>query len=507
MSDNTLNNKRIARNTAFLYFRMFISLVVALYTSRVTLQVLGVIDFGIYNVVGGVVLMLGFFQSSLSNVAQRYITVALGKNDMISAEHAYRQSLSIMLLFSAFILIAGESVGIWFVEKKLVIPTERMEAALWIYQLSLLSVIFSMNTITPIAAIVSREKMSFYAYLGLFESFSKLIIAYLLLIATHDKLIVYGILMALVSILTFTIYFIYCTVKFQECRPKWYYNRQLVREMSSFIGYNLFGCLAYSGSEQGITILLNMFFGPVVNAARGVSSQVVHSVMRFSENVVTAFKPQIIKSYISNDFNYMHTLIEKSSKFSYFMSAILTFPIIANMQEILHLWLGIVPDHSTEFTTYVLVQSLIGTLVPPLWIAANATGVIKYNQVYGRLLSLLALPLSYLTLLVFEDPDVPMIWLVITQAGYWIYCVYDMKRQINLDVNRYIKKVVSPCFILSSVMVLAIVLLSPYIDKSGFNIIFSILLYLFICLIISILLLEKSERNIAFVFIKNKVLS
>lgn len=505
MSDLSVNNKRIAKNTAFLYFRMFISLVVALYTSRVTLQALGVTDFGIYNVVGGVVLMLGFFQSSLSNVAQRYITVALGKDDIIAAEHAYRQSLTIMLVFSAMVLLVGETLGLWFVENKLVIPTDRMSAAFWIYQLSLLSVIFTLNTITPIAAIVSHEEMSFYAYLGLFESFSKLGIAYMLLITHHDKLIIYGILITLVTILSFGIYFIYCTRKFRECKPKVYYNQQLVKSMSGFISYNLFGCLAYSGAEQGITILLNMFFGPVVNAARGVSSQVVHSVMRFSENIITAFKPQIIKSYTTNDLGYMYVLIEKSSKFSYLLSAVLTFPIIANMQEILRLWLGNVPDYSAEFTIYVLIQSLIGTLIPPLWIAANATGVIKYNQVYGRLITLMALPLSYLTLLFFEEPIIPMLWLVLTQAGYWIYCVYDMKRQINLDVVRYMRKVVTPCLILSMVMVIFIMLLSPYTNRAGFEMLISIMLYFFIGVAMSFFLLEKTERNIALDFLRKKI--
>ena len=449
--------------------------------------------------------MLGFFQSSLSNVTQRYITVALGKGDIIAAEHAYRQSFSIMLVFSIIFMIVGETVGLWFVENKLLIPTERMSAAFWIYQLLLLTVIFTLYTITPIAAIVSHEKMSFYACLGLFESFSKLGIAYILLITNHDRLIIYGVLMALVSILTFLIFFIYCTNKFLECKPKWYYNRQLVKSMSYYISYNLFGCLAYSGAEQGITILLNIFFGPVVNAARGVSSQVAYGITRFSENIITAFKPQIIKSYMTNDFSYMYMLIEKSSKFSFLLSAVLIFPIIANMQEILRLWLVNVPDFSAEFTICVLIQSLIGTLIPPLWIAANATGVIKYNQVHGRILTLMALPLSYLTLLLIEKPIIPMLWLVITQVGYWIYCIYDMNRQIKLDVVRYMRKVVKPCLILSIIMVILIIILTPLASKTGFKMIISIMLYLFIGVTISFFLLEKTERKIALGFLRKKL--
>lgn len=505
MPDTSANNKRIAKNTAFLYVRMLISLVVTLFTSRVVLNALGVTDFGIYNVVGGIVLMLGFFQSSLSNVAQRFITIALGNNDILSAEHAYRQSFSIMLFFSFVVLVAGETLGLWFVENRLVIPPNRMSVTFWIYQLSLLSVIFSLNSITPIAAIVSHEKMSFYAYLGLFESFSKLGIAYILLVTNQDRLIVYGILMTFVTIISFLVYFVYCTFKFQECRPKWYYNHPLVKKMSGFISYNLFGCLAYSGAEQGITILLNMFFGPVVNAARGVSSQVVHSVTRFSENIITAFKPQIIKSYTANDFGYMYMLIEKSSKFSYFFSAVLTFPIIANIQEILNLWLGNVPIYSVEFTIIVLIQSLIGTLIPPLWIAANATGVIKYNQVYGRFITLMTLPLSYVTLLYFKTPIIPLLWLVITQIGYWVYCIYDMRKQICLDILRYFRKVVVPCLILSILMVVIILIISPLFMKSGFWFVISTIFYVFIGIAISYSLLEKTEKSVLIDFVKKKM--
>ena len=456
--DNAANNKRIAKNTALLYVRMLITMLVSLYTSRVTLQVLGVTDFGIYNVVGGVVVMIGFFQSSLSNAAQRYLSLSLGKNDLLAAENSFKQSFSIMLFFSLLVLLIGETIGLWFVCVKLVIPPERINAALWIYQFSLISVLFSLIQVPLLADIISRERMSIYAYLGLFESFAKLGIVYLLLITATDKLIVYGLLMAFLAVFSFFIYLFYCIRNFPEAKVRWFWDRNLVQDMSKFIGYNLFGCFAYSGAEQGVSIVLNLFFGPVVNAARGISLQVVHVVTRFTDSIMTAFKPQIVKSYGSGDIDYMVMLLEKSSRFSFFLASIITFPVIAEMDHILYLWLGVVPNYTAIFTILVMLESLIGTLIVPLWIAANATGVIKYNQVYGRMITLASLPLSYLSLLLSNNPSTAIIWLVITQFLYWLYCVYDIWKQIQLDINRYFFKVIIPCSFISLIMSVIVIL-------------------------------------------------
>lgn len=480
---------------------MLITMFVSLYTSRVTLQVLGVTDFGIYNVVAGVVVMIGFFQSSLSNAAQRYLSLSIGKNDIQGAEIAFRQSFSILLVFSFLVLVIGETIGLWFVSEKLVIPLERTNAALWIYQFSLVSVFFSLIQVTPLADIVSREKMSIYAYLGLFESFAKLGIVYMLLVTSADRLIVYGFLMALVSIVTFVVYQTYCFRKFPEAKISWYWNKNLVGEMSKFIGYNLFGCFAYSGAEQGVSIVLNLFFGPAINAARGISSQVVHIVTRFTDSLMTAFKPQIIKSYGSGDFDYMFMLIEKSSRYSFFLAAIIAFPIMANMQPILELWLGVVPDYTASFTILVMIETLIGTLIGPLWTVANATGVIKYNQVYGRIITLLSLPLSYLSLLLLPNPNVAILWLVITQFFYWLYCVYDTYRQIRLDIYNYIKKIVVPCLILSIIMSLTIFFQNNFLKNDTVMYMISSFLFIFLIgTIIVLSLLDNKERKFVYFF-------
>lgn len=482
---------------------MLISMFVSLFTSRVTLQVLGVTDFGIYNVVAGVVIMLGFFSSSLSNVTQRYLSFNLGKGDYEAAGKSFRQSFTILFLFALVVFILGETLGVWFVDTQLVIPSERKVAALWIFQLSLASVFVTLIQVPLIATIVSREKMSVYAYLGLFEAFAKLGIVYILLLTNWDKLVMYGFLMLSVIIISFSIYSAYCFRIFPEASFRFYWSQSLVKEMSRFIGYNLFGCFAYSGAEQGITIVLNLFFGPTINAARGISTQVVNVVSRFTENIMTAFTPQIVKSYGSKDINYMYFLIEKCSRFSFFLAAIIAFPIIANMHFLLQIWLGKVPDFTTSFTVLVLIEAIFGTLQAPLWIGATATGMIKNIQVYGRLITLSSLPLAYISLLFLPNPIVAIAWLVITQVLYWFYCIYDLRRQIGFDLRIYFNNVISPCLILSVVMSI-FTYLSYYIleNFSLIRMIVSIILMAHICLLTIYILLDVKEKDLLYSYIK-----
>lgn len=478
-------------------------MVVSLYTSRVILEVLGVTDFGIYNVVAGVVIMIGFFQSSLANAAQRYLSISIGKGDKEGTRNVYSQCFTIMLSFSIFVLIVGETFGFWFVKTKLVIPEERMTAALWIYQFSLLSIFFSLINVTAIANIISRERMNIYAYLGLFEAFSKLAIVYLLLATSFDKLIVYGLLLSVLTIIYFVIYNGYCLKKFEEANWKLTWDKGLVKDMFKFIGFNLFGCFAYSGAEQGISIVMNMFFGPVVNAARGISTQVVGVVNRFSDSIMTAFKPQIIKSYASDDKAYMFFLIDKSSRFSFFLASLISFPIIANIDIVLQLWLGTVPEYTSQFTIIVLVETLLAMLISPLWIAANATGVIIYNQVYGRIITLLSLPLAYISLLIIKNPNAAMTWLAITQFFYWLYSVYDMHRQIQLNIARYLKNVVFPCAILSLVMTGVVVLKNMFYKTDSFiPALISVCFMGVFCAIVIFVLMDQKEKQLALGYIQ-----
>lgn len=498
------NNKRIAKNTMFLYARMLLIMGVTLYTSRVVLQVLGVEDFGIYNVVGGIVSILSFFITSLSNVSQRYLNIGLGKQDLLETEHAFRQSFTLMLLLSAIFFLLGETLGLWFVYNKLVIPPNRIVAALWVYQFSLISVLSSINQAPLMGAIVAHEKMNMYAYLGMFEACARLGIVYLLrLSSSFDSLTLYGMLMALVSLLTWSFYAIYCVRLFQECRFRFYWHPPLVKEMLRFIGQNLFGCFAWAVGIQGTNVLLNLFFGPAINAARAVSVQVSIVITRFTENIMTAVKPQIIKSYASGEREYMITLIEKSSKYACFLAVLLAIPMMIEIEFILEVWLGQVPKHTVVFTRLALCESLMGVFISPLWIAANATGRIKNSQVYGRMFTLSILPISYLLLKVQQDPMIPFVIAIFANIGYWFYCLHDISVQIQLNIRCYMKEVVIPGLFLSLILFFVGFIQNWMIPKETFMrflLAFSSMMFIGICVVYRLLSVE--ERTILQVYIQ-----
>ena len=350
MSIESENNNRIAKNTLVLYVRMLLLMAVSLYTSRVILDALGVDDFGIYNVVGGLVGMLGFFTSSLTNVSQRYLNIGIGSKDKIQTILYFKQCSTILFVFSLITLLLGETIGLWFVINKLVIPTERLFAAFWVYQFSLVSVICSINQVNFLGAIVAHEKMDVYAFLGLFEGIARLIIAFIILNSSCDHLILYAGLTALISILILIFHIVYCRIKFEICSLQLCWDKKLVKEMTKFISVNLFGCFAWSAGVQGSNIVMNLFFGPVVNAAKAISMQESTVVLKFTDSIMTAVKPQIIKSYASGDVSYMLSLMMKTSKLSFFISIIIAGPILIKTDYILTLWLKNVPEYAAIFS-------------------------------------------------------------------------------------------------------------------------------------------------------------
>lgn len=449
MSVTLENNKRIVKNTLFLYIRMLLGLIVSLYTSRIVLQVLGVEDFGIYNIVGGVVSILSFFISSLSNGSQRYMSIGLGKQNLLETEYAFRQSLTLMFLLSILLLLFCETLGLWFVYNKLIIPHERLHVAIWVYQFSIISVLSTINQIPLVGAIIAHEQMNVYAYLGLFEIISRLLIVYLLKLENGiDSLFLYGLLSALVSIIMWLFYAYYSIKKNEECKFRFYWNFSLVKDMSQFVGQNLFGCFAWAIGSHGTNILLNLYFGPTVNAARAIALQVNNAIIRLIENMTTAIKPQIVKSYVLGDEKYILFLVEKASKYSFFAFILLSVPIMIDLKFILCFWLGSIPEYVVSFTRLILCESLFVVLSSPLMVVANATGYIKRTQVYGRSLILLSLPLNYLLLSNGMNSETPFIISVFINFLYWLYCLYDIHKQMKLDIIRYIKLIIKPAFIL-----------------------------------------------------------
>ncbi len=504
MSVDKIDNKRIAKNTGALYIRMLLVMLVTLYTSRVILETLGVEDFGIYNIVGGFVSILSFFSSSLSNVTQRYLNIKLGERDIIGANHIFCQSIVLFAFFSFLLLIVGETIGLWFVENKLVIPAERQYAAWWIFQFSLITTVLAILQIPFISVIVARERMGVYAYIGVFEAVSRLSIAYaLLLVDNSDKLILYGGLLAFVQILILIYYAGYCFFMFPECRFYFYWENVLVKKMGSFISYNLFGCFAWAVSVQGVNIVLNLFFGPTMNAARAISVQVNAAVVSFTESIITAIKPQVIKSYAKGEYSNMYELIEKSSKFSFFLILLLSTPILFQTEFILNIWLNNVPDFTILFVRLIVIESLIYSFVPPLWIAINATGRIKNSQTYGRLLTFSVLPASYLLLKFYLIPWIPFVLFIIAQLMYFIYNLNDVSRQIGLNVNAYIKLVIYPSMKVLLNVILVLFIIRYILGFSKMNSIVEIVLSLLV-VVLSVCLfgVDKNERHYISLFVK-----
>lgn len=443
-TSTSARSKTIAKNTGALYLRMMVLMVVTLYTSRVVLRQLGIVDFGINNVVAGFVSILAFFTSGLSNAAQRYLSLGIGQGDDSNTSLYFRQSLSLLFVFAAVLVVVAETLGIWLVYTQLSIPPERFGAAVWTYQFAIVSMVCSVLLVAFLSDIIANERMGMYAYIGLFEAFARLAIAYLLSIGSGDKLIFFAFLSAAVSVLTLGFYVVYTRRSFAECRIGWVWNTGLVREMLAFIGSTLFGCMAWSVGNQGMNVILNIFFGPVVNAARGIAVQVSAAIDRFSSSLITASGPQIIKSYAEHNSPYMIGIIEKVSKFSFFLSCTLALPILWQTGFILRVWLGEVPSYAIVFTQLMVADSLINVFAQPLTIAANATGHIRGVQIYGRCITLLSLPVGYGVLALSGDAVQAFYVILAADVLYWGYCLGSVHRLISMGMAHYLRGTIGP---------------------------------------------------------------
>lgn len=392
------NNKRIAKNTLLLYFRMLFMMAVSLFTSRVVLNTLGVEDYGIYNVVGGVVAMFGFINGSMSSATQRYITFALGKGDKSRLQTVFCTTLQIHTLIAGIIVLLGETVGLWFLYNKMQIPADRMDAAFWVLQSSIVSAVIMIISVPYNADIIAHEKMSAFAYISILEVVLKLAIVYMLLVFSYDKLILYAFLFLSVQVLIRFCYSFYCHMHFDETKYRHVWDKELFKKMTGFAGWSMFGNLASVLFGQGLNMLLNVFFGPVVNAARGVAVQVQNAIQQFVANFQMALNPQITKTYAQGDLQDMHKLMFRSARFSFFLLFFLSLPVLFETKFILAVWLKIVPENTVVFLRIMICTSLIYTLANPLIIANQATGKVKKYQATCGTILLLILPVSYICL-------------------------------------------------------------------------------------------------------------
>ena len=340
------NTSRIAKNTLLLYFRMLLTMGVSLYTSRVILNALGIEDYGIYNVVGGVVAMFGILSGSLSVAISRFITFELGKGDLDKLKRIFCTSVNIQVILIAIITILMETIGIWFLNNKMVIPEERLAAANWVFQFSVITFALNLLSVPYNAVIIAHEKMSAFAYISIIDVTLKLIVAFIIAYNPFDKLVYYGLLIMICGVINRSIYAIYSKRHFEEATYRMIFDKGLMKEMFGFAGWNYFGSSAYVLNTQGVNMLLNTFFGVTVNAARGVAVQVNAAVSHFIDNFMTAVTPQITKSYATNDRDYCFKLVNKGAKYGFFLMLLMSLPIFLETETILNLWLKNPPENS-----------------------------------------------------------------------------------------------------------------------------------------------------------------
>lgn len=441
MSDNQANKKRIAKNTLLLYVRMLFLMVISLYTSRVILNALGVNDFGIYNVVGGVVAMFSILSGSLSAAISRFITFELGKKDEEGLRKVFSASVTIQLALSAIIVILIEAVGVWFLNEKMSIPANRMYAANWVMQFSVITFVINLISVPYNATIIAHERMSAFAYISIFEGVGKLAIAFLITLAPFDRLIFYSILMCSIAVAVRLVYGTYCKRHFVECTYHFRWDKELLKRMFGFAGWNFIGATSAILRDQGGNIILNLFFGPAVNAARGIANQVNNAITGFATNFMTALNPQITKSYASGDHEYMMTLIYQGARLSFYMLLFLSLPVIVNTHYILVVWLKLVPEHAVVFVQLILIFALSECISNPLVTAMLATGNIRNYQIVVGGLQILNLPLSYICLKLGGRPESVLVIAIIISQCCLAARLYMLRGMIGLSSRKYLQKV------------------------------------------------------------------
>lgn len=441
MPNNNSNNKRIAKNTLMLYARMLVLMLVGLYTSRVTLNALGVENFGIYNVVGGIVTMFSILSGSLSAAISRFITFELGRNDLEKLKKVFSSAITTQIILSLIIVLLAETVGLWFLNNKLVIAADRMTAANWVYQFSILTFVLNLISLPYNATIIAHERMSAFAYISIFDVFSKLLVAFCIYHSPFDKLIHYSLLLAILAIINRLIYAIYCKKHFTECVVRFTYDRALLKQMFSFAGWNFIGASSAVLRDQGGNIILNLFFGSTVNAARAIAIQVSSHIQSFVGNFMTALNPQITKSYASGDYDYMVSQIYKGARFSFYILLILSLPVIINARYILTIWLGIVPEHTVTFIQLVLIFAMSESLANPLVTAMLATGKIRNYQLVVGGLQMMNLPLSYIFIRLGYPPESIFVVAIFISVCCEMARLYMLRSMINLSVSSFLKKV------------------------------------------------------------------
>jgi O-antigen/teichoic acid export membrane protein len=498
------SNKRIAKNTLLLYLRTIIVMIVSLYTSRVVLQVLGVDDYGIYNVVGGVVTMFSLISSALSSSIQRFLTFELGHGDKEKLKRIFSTAINIQIVLAILIVFLIETLGLWFVNYKMNIPANRVYAANWVLHGSALAFAVSLMNVPYNALIVAHEKMSAFAYISIIEVSFKLGIVYLLYISPIDKLVLYSILQAVVMLIICVIYCCYCIHNFSEARYHRVHDKELVKEMFGFAGWNFFTNGAYLFNTQGVNIAINMFFSVGINAARGIATQVQSAFMQFVDNFSTALNPQITKLYASGNIIEMVSLVNRGARFTYLLSLIICLPILVETDFILHLWLTEVPPHTVAFVRLAIIGTMIERLGKTGYTACMATGNIKRYVIWITSVGCLVFPLTIIAYYLGAPVETTYVIFAIVYIGVDAVRLWIMKGLLDFPVNTFIKEVVIRILIVTIVALIVPVLFVALYPSSFYRFIASIVLSLLSAIVASFYLgLTYTER----LMVRSKVYS
>lgn len=441
MNKTEAGNKRIAKNTAVLYLRMLIMMFISFYTARITLNALGVDDYGINNVVGGLVSMFSILSSSLSAATSRFMTFGLGQGDLDNLKKIFSTTINIHIILALVVVIAIESVGVWFLNHKMTIPSDRIIAANWAMQCSIAVFAIGLMSVPYNSAIIAHEKMSAFAYMTIFDATFKLIIAFGIYYYGGDKLILLSILTVIQSIIRQCIYWIYCKRKFKECVYIRGRNKQMEKSIFSFAGWNFIGSTAALMKDQGVNIAINLFTGPSVNAARGIAMQVNGIVTQFIGGFMTALTPQITKSYAIGELERMHNLIYQGTRLSYFLFMTLSIPIFFEIENILFIWLGQVPDHTVLFARLVLILSLTEIISNTLITSQLATGNIKKYQIVVGGILFLNFPISYICLQFGLIPESTIVVAIFISQICMLARLWFLRNMIKLSAKQFIKRV------------------------------------------------------------------
>ena len=492
----TENNKRIAKNTIFLYFRLAIVMIVNLYATRVVLNVLGVSDYGVYNVVCGFVAMFSFLNTSMANGVQRFYNFELGKGGARAITQVYNTALIIQIILAIIILALTETIGLWYLNTKMVISPDRIVAANWIFQFSVISLVFVIIQIPYSAAILAYERMNYYAIVSVVDALLKLAIVLILPYIAGDSLIIYGLLIMLISIFNFILYWIYCHNNFRHLTFEKRFDKTLFKSMMSFSGWNLFGSFAYILKGQGVNVLINVFFGTVVNAANGIAAQVSSAIQTFSTNLVIAFPPQLTQSYAAGNYVRTEQLMLSMSKISFGLMCVIAIPIIVEIDYILEIWLkSDIPQYTNTFTVLTIVSIMVGVLNAPITQVIHATGKMKKYQIATSVVICSILPISWLFLKLGYGATSVFVITIFIMAINQIVCLWVLHSIFRFNVKEYIKTVILPCVIITIIPLSAVSYLCNIMPSTALRFVFIAIVNLLMIAILFYLTMNSSEKN------------